>query len=117
MKLSKSVRTVIAAIAVAVLSFTASADTTREVTFTVSPKMSCANCEKKIKTNLRFEKGVKKINTSIPAQKVNITYNPEKTSEESLVKALKKIGYDATVVKAAKNSEASSSAVKSAKNK
>lgn len=115
MKLSKNIVTVIAAIAVAVFSFTAAADTTREVTFTVSPKMSCANCEKKIKTNLRFEKGVKKIYTSIPAQKVNITYNPEKTSEESLVKALKKIGYDATVVKAAKNT--SQAAGKSAKSK
>ena len=31
---------------------------TRQVeTFTVSPAMHCENCEKKIKSNLRFEKG------------------------------------------------------------
>lgn len=72
--------------------------------FTVSPKMSCANCESKIKTNLRYEKGVKKIDTSIENQLVTITYDPAKTSADKLVGAFKKIGYEATEVKDAPKS-------------
>lgn len=74
------------------------ADNNRTACFTLSPKMSCANCEKKIKTNLRFEKGVKSITTSIPNQKVEVVFNPEKTNEENLIKAFKKLGYKATPV-------------------
>ena len=33
---------------------------------TTTPPMHCESCENKIKGNLRFEKGVKKIETSIP---------------------------------------------------
>ncbi len=69
--------------------------------FTVSPKMSCANCESKIKNNLRYEKGVKKIDTSLDNQIVTVTYDPTKTSADKLVGAFKKIGYNATEVKEA----------------
>lgn len=70
-----------------------SADST--VVFTVQPKMSCANCEKKIKTNLRFEKGVKSIATSVPEQTVTVVFNPKKTNVESITKGFAKIGYKA----------------------
>lgn len=63
--------------------------------FTVSPKMTCQNCENKIKTNLRFEKGVNDIATSIKTQTVTIKYNPKKTDTVKLVAAFKKIGYTA----------------------
>ena len=33
---------------------------------TTTPPMHCRSCENKIKGNLRFKKGVKKIETSIP---------------------------------------------------
>jgi copper chaperone CopZ len=71
------------------------ADKTTTV-FTVSPKMHCESCENKIKKNLRFEKGVKEITTSVPKQTVTITYDPEKTSVEKLQAGFKKIGYTAT---------------------
>lgn len=67
------------------------------VVFTVSPQMTCQNCENKIKTNIRFEKGVTAIATDIPSQTVKITYDPAKTSPEKLTAAFKKIGYTATV--------------------
>lgn len=64
--------------------------------FTVTPPMHCTNCENKIKSNLRFEKGVKKVDASAEAQEVVITYDPTKTDEEKLIKAFLKIGYEAT---------------------
>lgn len=48
--------------------------------FTTSPQMHCENCENKIKGNLRFEKGVKKIVTDIDSQTVTVTYDADKTS-------------------------------------
>ena len=63
------------------------------------PQMHCENCEKKIKGNLRFEKGVKRIDTSLKTKQVTITYDAEKTTPEQLIKALKKIGYDAQPTK------------------
>lgn len=69
--------------------------------FSVTPGMSCQNCENKIKSNLRFEKGVKDITTSLSDQAVTITYDPAKTSETKLIGAFKKIGYTATTAKGA----------------
>lgn len=66
------------------------------VVFTVSPKMTCQNCENKIKTNMRFEKGVNDITTSVKDQTVTIKYNPKKTDTAKLTAAFKKIGYTAT---------------------
>ena len=66
------------------------------VVFTVQPKMSCANCEKKIKTNLRFEKGIKSIATSVPEQTVTVVFNPKKTNVEAITKGFAKIGYKAS---------------------
>ena len=60
------------------------------VVFTVSPKMTCQNCENKIKSNLRFEKGVSSIVTNLKEQTVTITYNPAKVSPERLTEAFKK---------------------------
>jgi len=41
----------------------------KTVVFTVSPKMSCQNCENKIKSNLRFEIDVKEIAASMPPKR------------------------------------------------
>lgn len=84
---------------VVLLSATAYAETST-IAFAVSPQMTCSNCEKKIKSNLRFEKGVKSIETSLKDKKVTVTYNPGKTSPEALTAAFKKIGYTATVLPA-----------------
>lgn len=67
---------------------------------TTNPQMHCASCENKIKGNLRFEKGIKTIETNVKEQRVTITYDAEKTSSDVLVKAFEKIGYKATPVDA-----------------
>ena len=71
----------------------------KTVQLTTTPQMHCENCEKKIKGNLRFEKGVKKIDTSIPDQTVTIKYDADKTTVEKLIKAFPKFGYEAREVK------------------
>ena len=50
------------------------------VFFTTTPQMHCAACENKIKNNLRFEKGIKSIETSVPNQTVTVKYNADKTT-------------------------------------
>ena len=69
---------------------------------TTTPQMHCANCEKKIKSNIRFVKGVKKIETSIPSQTVTIVYEPSKSGFDDFAKAFQKIGYKIQKVKKGK---------------
>lgn len=52
----------------------------KTVFFTTTPQMHCAACENKIKNNLRFEKGIKSIETSVPIQTVTVKYNADKTT-------------------------------------
>ena len=52
----------------------------KTVVFTTTPQMHCAACENKIKNNLRFEKGIKNIETSFPNQTVTVKYNADKTT-------------------------------------
>ncbi len=70
----------------------------RVLVMTPTPKMHCESCENKIKKNLRFEKGVVKIETSVEAQTVTVTYDASKTNAEKIQTAMKKIGYDTKVV-------------------
>ncbi len=70
---------------------------TKETVFTVKPQMSCQYCENKIKSNLRFEKGVKKIETSLADQTVTVTYDDSKTNSEKIIAGFKKVGYTAVV--------------------
>ena len=65
--------------------------------FTLDHQMS-QMCEKKIKTNLRYEKGVSNIDVSLKENTITITYSPEKTNGTSLLKAFKKIGFNAELL-------------------
>ncbi len=71
------------------------------VYFTLTPQMNCENCENRVKTALRYEKGVKQIATSLTTQVVTVSYDPAKTSPEKMSAALKKIGYTAKASKTA----------------
>ncbi len=71
----------------------------RTVVFTTLPQMHCEACETKIKGNLRFEKGIKTIETSVPDQTVVVTYDAAKTTIEKLLKGFEKFGYKARVLK------------------
>ena len=70
----------------------------RVLVVTPTPEMHCESCENKIKSNMRFEKGVKKVETSLERQEVSITYDAKKNNVEGLQAAMKKIGYDTKVV-------------------
>lgn len=67
--------------------------------FTTTPQMHCEACENKIKNNLRFEKGVKNIQTNVEEQKVTVKYDADKTTPEKLQKGFEKFGYKARTLK------------------
>lgn len=100
---SKSIFTIICILFISALAAPAAFAEKHEkasVVFTVAPSMHCQNCENKIKTNLRFEKGVSEIATNLKDNTVTIVYDTAKTNPEKLVDAFKKIGYKATEKKA-----------------
>lgn len=70
----------------------------KELVVTTNPPMSCQNCENKIKGNLRFEKGVKKIETNLSDQRVTVEYDADKTTPEKIEEAFGKIGYKVEVI-------------------
>ena len=56
--------------------------------------MHCSGCDTRLKQNIRFVKGVKKIDTSVAQQKVTIVYNGTQSNYNDFVKAFGKIGYE-----------------------
>ncbi len=71
----------------------------KTVVLTTKPQMHCESCEKKIKGNLRIEKGVKSIETNVAEQKVTVTYDADKTTAEKISKGFEKFGYTVRQVK------------------
>ncbi|WP_217929440.1 heavy-metal-associated domain-containing protein [Bacteroides caecimuris] len=87
---------------VALLSVTAVlAKDIRVVVFKVS-QMHCEKCEKKVKDNMRFEKGLKDISTEVKTKMVTITYDAEKTNVKKLQAGFNKFKYEAEFVKETK---------------
>lgn len=97
---------VLATFVVALLSVTAvMAKEFRTVVFKVE-QMECSNCERKVKNNIKFEKGLKDFSTDVKTQTVTITYDAEKTDVKKLQAGFKKFKYEAVLVKDAKAEEA-----------
>lgn len=57
-----------------------------------SPKMTCQNCENRIKGRVKFVKGTKKIETNVPNNTVTITFDADKAKLADYEEAFKKIG-------------------------
>ena len=76
----KNLLLIFAAIVIAVSANAKSANDTT-VCFTISPAMSCVNCENKIKTNLRFEKGISAIEANAPGDRVSIKLTEAKPTK------------------------------------
>jgi copper chaperone CopZ len=74
-----------------------SAKDIKTVVLNTAPEMHCSGCENKIKSNLKFEKGIKDIQTNLTDKTVTIQYDADKTNVESIIAGFKKINYDATV--------------------
>lgn len=91
--------------AMAMLSASLLAENLQTVVFTPSPKLVCEKCEKKVKTNLRFVKGTKTIETSVKDNTITIKYDADKAKPEEYVQALAKIGRKAEVVAPASSTE------------
>lgn len=56
--------------------------------------MHCSGYETRIKQYISFVKGVKKIDTLMPQQKVTIVYNGTQSNYNDFAKAFGKIGYE-----------------------
>ena len=95
----------IATLVVALLSVTAvMAKDFHTVVFKVA-QMECANCERKVKNNIKFEKGLKNFTTDLKERTVTITYDAEKTNVEKLKEGFRKFKYEAVVIKEAKETD------------
>lgn len=70
----------------------------RTVVFTTRPEMHCQRCENRIKSNIRFEKGVKFIETDLKTKRVKVTFDADKTTVENIRKGFEKIHYQTTTV-------------------
>lgn len=71
----------------------------KTVVLTTNPQMHCESCEKKIKGNIRFEKGIKTIETDLKTKTITIEYDADKTNVQNIIKGFKKIKYEASEVK------------------
>ena len=69
----------------------------KTVVLKTSPEMHCANCENRIKSNIRFEKGIKEIETNLENKTVTIKYDADKTTVDNIITGFAKIDYKATV--------------------
>jgi copper chaperone CopZ len=57
--------------------------------------MDCANCEKTLTENLKFEKGVKDLKVDHVSNTIYLEYKEGKNSDDGFVKAIEKKGYKA----------------------
>ena len=73
------------------------------VTFLVS--MSCGSCQKRIESNIPYEKGVTDLKVDLPKKLVTIEYRSDKTSPDKLKEAIKAMGFTATPFKAANKTQ------------
>jgi len=64
---------------------------TEEVTFIVS--MSCDGCKQKVEKNISWEKGVKDMEVNLEKKTVKINYDPKKTTEKKLKKAIENLKF------------------------
>lgn len=76
----------------------------RTVVFKVE-QLHCESCEKKVKDNIKFEKGVKTFSTQLKEKTVTVTYDAEKTNIEKLKAGFKKFKYEAVVLKETKEGD------------
>ena len=70
----------------------------KAVTVTFNVSIHCQNCVEKVTDNISFMKGVEDLKVSLDKKTVVITYDPAKTDEATLQKAIEKLGYTAEKV-------------------
>jgi mercuric ion binding protein len=60
----------------------------------------CDMCKSRLEKSLAYEKGVQAANLDVPSKVLTVSYNPAKTTPETLRAAVQKTGYDADAVTA-----------------
>lgn len=63
----------------------------KTVTTEFATDIDCPGCAKKVTNTIPYEKGVKDVQVDVPTKTVTVTYDPDKTDNETLVKAFAKI--------------------------
>lgn len=87
------------------IAFGINAKEIKTVVLTTTPEMHCANCETRIKNQLKFEKGIKDIVTNLNDKTVTVKYDSDKTNVDNIKASLAKIDYNATEACAAKSAD------------
>lgn len=81
----------------ALIGMSAIAKDIHTVVLTTNPGLRCHNCEAKVTEQLRYVKGVKRIDASAETQTITVTLDLDKSGVQVLIDNLKKLGYEATV--------------------
>ena len=85
---------------VALMGMTVFAQKAETQTITIQTNGTCEHCKKVMMENVPQWKGVEKCTYDLKTAKLTITYQPQKTSPETLRTAISQLGYDADNVKA-----------------
>ena len=85
---------------VALMGLTVFAQKAETQTITIQTNGTCEHCKKVMMENVPQWKGVEKCTYDLKTAKLTITYQPQKTSPETLRTAISQLGYDADNVKA-----------------
>ncbi|MBI4928213.1 MAG: heavy-metal-associated domain-containing protein [Anaerolineae bacterium] len=62
-----------------------------------SQELTCPSCVAKIETALKVIKGVSEVKVYFNTGKIEVQHDPEIAKTEDLVKAVKSVGYEASV--------------------
>ncbi len=62
-----------------------------------SQELTCPSCVAKIETALKVIKGVSEVKVYFNSGKIEVQHDPEIAKTEDLVKAVKSVGYEASV--------------------
>ena len=87
-----------------VLSITAFAGEKKTVDINIEG-MTCNGCVQKVESTLKKVEGVSETSVTLASHSATVTYDVEKTNEESLTKAVNSTGFKAVSVKEAKKKD------------
>lgn len=76
------------------------AQNSKSETINIKVSSQCEMCKETIEKALAFEKGVTKSNVDLEKDEVEVTYKPNRTTPETIKKAISLAGYDADEVAA-----------------
>ncbi|MCQ2174633.1 MAG: heavy-metal-associated domain-containing protein [Bacteroidales bacterium] len=93
--MKKTIAAALCLVLAAAVSFAAVKKEVKTVVF--DTYLHCEDCVRKVQENISFEKGVKSLDVSLKEQRITVSYDASKTSEEKLEAAIRKLGYKASV--------------------